>query len=81
MKTSEFIELALGFEDIGEHERENGIIRFYDTQASLIATVSENEPMKMNTNYFRFGHMKKYSKLELLGLLYEYATTPLEERE
>ena len=81
MKTSEFIELALEFEDIGEHERENGIIHFYDTQTSLIATVSENEPMKMNTNYFRFGQMKKYSKLELLALLYEYAITPLEERE
>ena len=81
MKTSEFIELALGFKDIGEHKRENGIIHFYDTQASLIATVSENEPAKMNTNYFRFGYMKKYSKLELLALLYEYATTPLEERE
>ena len=76
MRTSEFIERALKFKDISEYERENGIIRFYNTQASLVAMVSEND-----TNYSSFAYVKKYSKLELLALLYEYAKTPLEERE
>ena len=81
MKTSEFIEKALDFKDIDEHEKLNGSILFYDNQASLIATVSEKAPMEMSTHYFRFGGMEKYSKLEFLTLLYEYAKTPLEERE
>ena len=81
MRTSEFIEKVLEFKDIDKHERENGVIRFYDNQVSLIAVVSEKEPMKMNTCFLRFGYMKKYTKLEFLTLLYEYAKTPLEERE
>ena len=81
MKTSEFIEKALDFKDIDEHEKLNGSILFYENQASLIATVSEKAPMEMSTHYFRFGGMEKYSKLEFLTLLYEYAKTPIEERE
>ena len=81
MKTSELIEKALVIEYVERHEKTDESIFLLDKRNKPIATVSSTELMEIDTRYDSFNCMDNSSKNEMLGLLCEYAKTPLEERE
>lgn len=80
MKTSEFIEKALASEYVEQYEITDESILLLDKRNDPIATVSFTEVMGIDTRYHSFNCMDNSSKGEVLGLLCEYAKTPIKER-
>ena len=82
MKTSEFIERALEIEEVAIHEnRDNCVVVFIGRGGTTLAKVFVDETHAFDTSWNGFYELKKQSKDRLLTLIYEYAMTPLEERE
>ncbi len=82
MKTSEFIEKALEVEGVASHEnRDNCVVVFIGRGGTTLAKVFVDETHAFDTSWNGFYELKKQSKDRLLTLIYEYAMTPLEERE
>lgn len=82
MRTSEFIERALEIEGVASHKyRDNWVVFFTVRDGITLAKVCVNETHAFDTSWNGFYELKKQSKDRLLTLIYEYAMTPLEERE
>ena len=82
MKTSEFIERALEVEGVTSQKySDNWVVIFTGRVGITLAKVCVNETHAFDTSWNGFYELKKQSKDRLLMLIYEYAMTPLEERE
>ena len=81
MKTSEFIERVLEVEGVGSHKERGSYVHFITRDGSMLASVFVKRTHAFDTAWTSFHELKKQSKDRLLTLIYEYAKTPLEERE
>lgn len=82
MRTSEFIERVLEVEGVSSQKyRDNWVVIFTGRDGVTLAKVCVKETHAFDTSWNGFYELKKQSKDRLLTLIYEYATTPLEERE
>lgn len=80
MKTSEFIKKALEI-DGAESYVFDRYIKLNSKNGVILAIVDTEETHAFNTKTFGFSSLNLRSKKQLLSLLYEYATTPIEKRE
>ena len=81
MKTSEFIERVLEIDGVGSHKERGSYVHFITRDGSMLASVFVKGTHAFDTAWTSFHELKKQSKDRLLTLIYEYAMTPLEERE
>lgn len=82
MKTSEFIEKVTALEGVGGFfENEECLYLYSSNHVELVASVDKEERFVLSTIFYDFSELSFFSQGLLLDLLYQYATTPLEERE
>lgn len=81
MKTSEFKQTVeeLGYKIMSINIDETQF-RIYNNDV-LIAVVNKNKFMGFDTAFEEFGEVGEHRQLELGSLIFEYASTPLDERE
>ena len=79
MKTSELIKKVMEIEGINDYRQEGEMLCFYASKRNeIVAYANLIKKFKIATD---FGNFSKSSQELLLDLFYEYAKTPLEERE
>lgn len=82
MKTSEFIERVTAIEGVGGFfENEECLYLYSSNHVELVASVDKEERFVLSTIFYDFSELSFFSQGLLLDLLYQYAMTPLEERE
>ena len=81
MRTSEFIERVLEVEGVVSRKDHDNSVVFIGRDGKILARVFVNETHAFDHAWHGFYELKKQSKDRLLTLIYEYAMTPLEERE
>ncbi|MBC1459338.1 hypothetical protein, partial [Listeria newyorkensis] len=82
MKTSEFKQAVdkLGFETSPSGNK--GARWLYILESSRqVAVVDVDRFMKVDTRFVEFGYLTEWQQVTLGALLFEYASTPLDERE
>ena len=82
MKTSELIKKAMEIEGINDYRQEGEMLCFYASKRNeIVAYVNLIKKFKIATDFGNFSKLPSFSQELLLDLFYEYAKTPLEERE
>ena len=82
MKTSELIKKAMEIEGINDYRQEGEMLCFYASKRNeIVAYVNLIKKFKIATDFGNFSKLPSSSQELLLDLFYEYAKTPLEERE
>lgn len=81
MRTSELIERVLEVEGVVSRKDHDNSVVFIGRDGKILARVFVNETHAFDHAWHGFYELKKQSKDRLLTLIYEYAMTPLEERE
>ena len=82
MKTRTFIEKVEALDFVGEAEKaSSGLIGFPNKNGEALISVNEDLAYHLNTDYRAFMHLHLRDKRQLADIVYEYARTPLEERE
>ena len=81
MRTSELIERVLEVEGVVSRKDHDNSVVFIGRDGEILANVFVNETHAFDHAWPGFYELKKQSKDRLLTLIYEYAMTPLEERE
>ena len=82
MKTSELIKKAMEIKGINDYRQEGEMLCFYASKRNqIVAYVNLIKKFKIATDFGNFSKLPSFSQELLLDLFYEYAKTPLEERE
>ena len=82
MKTSELIESVMEIEGINDYRQSEEMVCFYASKKDrILAYANKIEKFKIATDFGNFSKLPSFSQELLLDLFYEYAKTPLEERE
>ena len=82
MKTKEFIEKVEALDFVGEAEKGVlGLIGFPNENGEALISVNEDLAYHFNTDYKAFRQLHLKEKRQLANIAWEYAGTPLEERE
>ena len=82
MKTKEFIERVEALNFVGKAEKGiSGLIGFPNKNGEALISVNEDLAYHFNTNYKAFRQLHLRDKRQLANIAWEYASTPLEERE
>lgn len=82
MKTSELIKRVMEIEGIDDYRQDEGMLCFYASeQNGIVAYANRINKFDISTGYGNFSKLHSLSQELLLDLLYQYAMTPLEERE
>lgn len=82
MKTKEFIEKVEALNFVGKAEKGmSGLIGFPNTNGEALISVNEELAYHINTDYKAFRQLHLRDKRQLADIAWEYASTPLEERE
>lgn len=81
MKTSEFIEKALLIQGVGSYRDYGDYIVLKSNEGLTIADVVGDETHAFDNANVGFYGLDTQSRQKLFALLYQYAMTPLEERE
>ena len=82
MKTSELIKKVMEIEGINDYRQEGEMLCFYASKRNeIVAYVNLIKKFKIATDFGNFSKLPSFSQELLLDLFYEYAITPLEERE
>ena len=82
MKTSELIKRVMEIEGIDDYRQGEQMLCFYASeQDGVVAYANRINKFEILTGYGNFKKLPSFSQELLLDLLYQYAMTPLEERE
>lgn len=82
MKTSELIKRVMEIEGVDDYGQSEEMLCFYASKQNVIvAYVNLIKKFKIATDFGNFSKLPSFSQELLLDLLYQYAMTPLEERE
>ena len=82
MKTSELIKRVMEIEGLDDYRQDEEMLCFYASkQGCIVAYANQIKKFGISTDYGNFFKLPSFSQELLLDLLYQYATTPLEERE
>ena len=82
MKTSELIKRVMEIEGVGDYCQSEEMLTFYESeQEGLVAYANRINKFEISTGYGNFKKLPSFSQELLLDLLYQYAMTPIEERE
>ena len=82
MKTSELIKRVMEIEGIDDYRQDEGMLCFYASeQNGIVAYANRINKFDISTGYGNFSKLHSLSQELLPDLLYQYAMTPLEERE
>ena len=82
MKTSELIKRVMEIEGVDDYGQSEETLCFYTSeQNGIVAYVNLIKKFKIATYFGNFSKLHSSSQELLLDLLYQYAMTPLEERE
>ena len=82
MRTSELIKRVMEIEGINDCRQDGEMLCLYASkQNEIVAYVNLIKKFKIATDFGNFSKLPSFSQELLLDLLYEYAKTPLEERE
>ena len=82
MKTSELIKRVMEIEGVGDYCQSEEMLTFYESeQEGLVAYANRINKFEISTGYGNFLKLHSSSQELLLDLLYQYAKTPIEERE
>ena len=82
MKTSELIKKVMEIEGINDYRQGGEMLCFYASKRNeIVAYVNLIKKFKIATDFGNFSKLPSFSQELLLDLFYEYAKTPLEERE
>ena len=82
MKTSELIKRVMEIKGIKDYRQDGEMLYFYASkQSRIVAYVNRINKFGVSTSCANFKKLPSFSQELLLDLLYEYAITPLEERE
>lgn len=82
MKTSELIKMVMEIEGVDDYGQSEEMLCFYASeQNGIVAYASRINKFEISTGYGNFKKLPSFAQELLLDLLYQYARTPLEERE
>ena len=82
MKTTELIKRVMEIECINDYRQSEEMVCFYASKKDrILAYANKIERFKIVTDFGNFSKLPSFSQELLLDLFYEYAKTPLEERE
>ena len=82
MKTSELIKRVMEIEGVDDYRLDEGMLCFYASeQGGIVAYADRINKFEISTGYGNFKKLHSFSQELLLDLLYQYAKTPIEERE
>ena len=82
MKTSELIKRVMEIEGLDDYRQDEEMLCFYASkQGCIVAYANQIKKFGISTDYGNFFKLPSFSQELLLDLLYQYAMTPLEERE
>ena len=81
MKTSELIKRVMEIEGINDYRQSEEMVCFYASKKDrILAYANKIERFKIATDFGSFSKLPSFSQELLLGLFYEYAITPVNER-
>lgn len=82
MKTKTFIEKVEALDFVGKAEKGvSGLIGFPNRNGEALISVNEDLAYHFTTDYKAFKKLHLRHKKQLANIVWEYASTPLEERE
>ena len=82
MKTSELIKRVMEIDGVNDYHQSEEVLCFYASkQCHIVAYANQIKKLGISTDFGNFFKLPSFSQELLLDLLYEYAMTPLEERE
>ena len=82
MRTSELIKRVMEIECINDYRQSEEMVCFYASKKDrILAYANKIERFKIATDFGNFSKLPSFSQELLLDLLYEYAKTPVNERE
>lgn len=82
MKTKTFIEKVEALDFVGKAEKgTSGLIGFPNKNGEALISVNEDLAYHFTTDYKAFKQLHLRDKKQLANIVWEYASTPLEERE
>ena len=82
MKTSELIKRVMEIEGVDDYQQDEEFLYFYASeQNGVVAYANRINKLEISTGYGNFKKLHSLSQELLFGLLYQYAKTPIEERE
>lgn len=82
MKTRDFIERVESLDFVGKAEKGlSGLVGFPNKNGEPLINVNEYLAYHFNTDYKAFKQLHLRDKRQLANIMWEYASTPLEERE
>lgn len=82
MKTKTFIDKVEALDFVGKAEKGiSGLIGFPNKNGEALISVNEDLAYNFTTDYKAFKQLHLRDKKQLANIVWEYASTPLEERE